>query len=350
MPPLRNSGIFWLGEIPAHWEIVRLRFLVTDIEQGWSPEAAMVQPGLDEWGVLKLNAVCQGRFDETATKTLPPERQPRADLEVRPGDVLVTRSNTPSLVGDACFVETTRPKLMLSDIIYRLAIRTGVINGRFLVSFLILPLGRVQIENDARGTSASMVKISQAHIKNWWIPVPPIPEQRSIIAALAGQTRAIDQTRAAIERTITLIKERRSALIAAAVTGRIDVGGPLMRYREPLPQGCPPDAAEEISTAWRVFRLVRTNPPTDRDFRSQRAERPAHGFRSVSECRARGLSVFAARQDAERALKLPGLRGRLLCGVEAGAGHIQQTGRPSHHTWWPLADFNIPARCAMETP
>ena len=199
---------------------------MTDIEQGWSPEAAMVQPGLDEWGVLKLNAVCQGRFDETATKTLPPERQPRADLEVRPGDVLVTRSNTPSLVGDACFVETTRPKLMLSDIIYRLAIRTGVINGRFLVSFLILPLGRVQIENDARGTSASMVKISQAHIKNWWIPVPPIPEQRSIIAALAGQTRAIDQTRAAIERTITLIKERRSALIAAAVTGRIDVGAP----------------------------------------------------------------------------------------------------------------------------
>ena len=123
-----------------------------------------------------------------------------------------------------------------------------------------------------------------------------------------------------------------------------------MRYREPLPQGCLPDAAEEISTAWRVFRLVRTNPPTDNDFRSQRAERPSHRFRGVTECQARGLSVFAAPQDAERALKLPGLRGRLLCGVqlEAGAGHMQQTGRPSHHTWWPLADFNVLARCAME--
>ena len=222
--PLRDSGIPWLGEIPAHWEIVRLRFLMTDIEQGWSPEAAIVQPGLDEWGVLKLNAVSQGRFDERAAKTLPPDAQPRVGLEVHPGDVLVTRSNTPSLVGDACFVETTRPKLMLSDIIYRLAIRTGVIDGRFLVSFLILPLGRIQIENDARGTSASMVKISQEHIKNWWIPVPPIAEQRSIIAALAGQTRVIDQTRARIERTVALIKERRSALIAAAVTGRIDIG------------------------------------------------------------------------------------------------------------------------------
>ena len=224
--PLRDSGIPWIGEVPTHWKIVRLRFLVAGIEQGWSPEAAMLQPRLDEWGVLKLNAVNRGRFDETATKTLPPDEHPRADLEVHPGDVLVTRSNTPLLVGDACFVETTRPKLMLSDIIFRLVVRTGVIDGRFLVSFLVLPVGRIQIENDARGTSASMVKISQEHIKNWWIPVPPFDEQRSIIATLAYQTRMIDQMRATNERTITLIKERRAALIAAAVTGRIDIRAP----------------------------------------------------------------------------------------------------------------------------
>ena len=123
-----------------------------------------------------------------------------------------------------------------------------------------------------------------------------------------------------------------------------------MSYREPLPQGCPPDAAVEISTAWRVFRLVRTNPPTDSDFRSQRAEKPSRRFRNVTECQARGLSVFTARKDAARALKLPSQRGRLLCRVqlEAGAGHIQQTNRPSHHTWWPLAEFDILARCAME--
>ena len=124
-----------------------------------------------------------------------------------------------------------------------------------------------------------------------------------------------------------------------------------MRYREPLPQGCPPNAAEEISTAWPVFRLVRTNPPTDGDFRSQRAEKPSNRFPGVTECHARGLSVFALRKDAKRALRLPSLRGCLLCRVqlEEGAGHIQQSGRPSHHTWWPLAEFDILARCAMET-
>lgn len=123
-----------------------------------------------------------------------------------------------------------------------------------------------------------------------------------------------------------------------------------MKYREPLPPGCPPDAAHEISTVWQVFRLVRTNPPIDHDFRSQRAEKPSYRFRGIAECRARGLSVLTARQDAERALRLPNLRWRLLCSarLEAGADRIQQIGRPSRHTWWPLVECNIRAQRAME--
>lgn len=124
-----------------------------------------------------------------------------------------------------------------------------------------------------------------------------------------------------------------------------------MSYREPLPEGCPPDAAEEIAASREVFRLVRNSPPTMDDFRSQRAEKPVQTFPGVKECQARGLSVFAERRDSERALKLPTLRGRLICRLrlEAGAGRIQQTGRPSHHTWWPLAAFDILANCGVET-
>lgn len=119
-------------------------------------------------------------------------------------------------------------------------------------------------------------------------------------------------------------------------------------YREPLPADCPPDEAERISTARDVYRLVRASPPTEADFLSQRAEKPNRPFWGVTECQARGLSVFAAARDAERQLKLPRLRGRRVCRVrlDAGAGSILQTGRPSHHTWWPLADFDILRRCA----
>ena len=123
-----------------------------------------------------------------------------------------------------------------------------------------------------------------------------------------------------------------------------------MTYREPLPEGCPPDSAEEITRPRKLFRLVRTAPPTDDDFRSQRAQRPERDF-GVSECQARGLSVHANRRDSEQLLKLPAFRGRLICRLQLGpgAGQIQQTGKPSHHTWWPLAAYDILASCQAET-
>ena len=124
-----------------------------------------------------------------------------------------------------------------------------------------------------------------------------------------------------------------------------------MNYREPLPDGCPPDTAEEIIQPRDVFRLVRTDPPTEEDFKSQRAEKPGHTFSGVDECQVRGLSVHTERRDSENALKLPKLRGRLICRLRLGfgAGKILQTGRRSHHTWWPLADYDVLVQCTVET-
>ena len=220
---LRESGIPWLGKIPAHWQVVRLRFIVHRIEQGWSPQAENREPAEEEWGVLKVNAVNKGQFDDSAAKALPLGVKPQTSLEVRAGDFLVTRSNTPALVGDACFIEATRPRLMLCDLIYRLALRIEQVDGRFLAHFLSLPIGRNQVESDARGTSASMVKVSHEHIKDWVTPLPPADEQKAIVKQLAKELTPINRVVTATERTIALLKERRAALIAAVVTGQIDV-------------------------------------------------------------------------------------------------------------------------------
>lgn len=125
-----------------------------------------------------------------------------------------------------------------------------------------------------------------------------------------------------------------------------------MSYREPLPEGCPPSEATEIVNERVVFRLVATNPPTGDDFRSQRAERPSAIFPAgISECLARGLSVHSERKDSEKLRLLPRFKRRsLLCRIrlKAGAGRIQQTFQPSHHTWWPLASFDIMAECEIQ--
>ena len=125
-----------------------------------------------------------------------------------------------------------------------------------------------------------------------------------------------------------------------------------MQYHEPLPEGCPPDSAEEIISPRIVYRLVRKSPPKDKDFRSQRAENPTARF-NVSECMARGLSVFANRRDAEKWTKRGNLRGWAVFQVvlAEGAGRIKKTGRDSHYTWWPYAAFisRLTAdRCADE--
>lgn len=74
-----------------------------------------------------------------------------------------------------------------------------------------------------------MVKISEEHIKDWRVPAPPLDEQHEIVDCLARETDALDLVHSATERTITLLKERRAALIAAAVTGQIDVQGDAAR-------------------------------------------------------------------------------------------------------------------------
>lgn len=91
-----------------------------------------------------------------------------------------------------------------------------------------------------------------------------------------------------------------------------------------------------------MYRLVRTDPPDHTDFRSQRAENPNRHF-NVPECIARGVSVFSDQNVAGDLLRLPSQRGKLICELtlDNGAGFILKTGRPSHFTWWPFAEFDI---------
>jgi hypothetical protein len=122
-----------------------------------------------------------------------------------------------------------------------------------------------------------------------------------------------------------------------------------VNYREPLPADCPPDEAVEIAAERIVFRLIRSNLPRLNDFRSQRAERPEAVFR-ISECLIRGLSVYGERADCEKTRKLPRFRNSFVCQLRLvmGAGRIQQTFQPSHHTWWPFAEFDILEYCSAE--
>jgi hypothetical protein len=94
---------------------------------------------------------------------------------------------------------------------------------------------------------------------------------------------------------------------------------------------------------------VNTNPALLDDFRSKMAAQPELVFRGEFECIARGLSVHTERADSEKMRKLPRFKNTLICRVRLinGAGRIKQTFQPSHHTWWPLAAFDILSHCEV---
>ncbi|MGM0536730.1 MAG: restriction endonuclease subunit S [Pseudomonadota bacterium] len=223
--PMKDSGIEWLGEVPAHWEVLPLSRVLEAIEQGWSPNASNTPAGPNEWGVVKLSSIKKGKFKEGENKALLPGADPDHSLEIKSGDLLVTRANTPELVGDACIAKKRHhSRLILSDLVYRLTLRKSA-DTRIVCWFLISGFGRSQIESDARGSSMSMAKVSQSHIRSWLLPLPPVTEQREIADYVAKKTGGIDQLVQTCEEALKLLSERRSALISAAVTGKIDVRG-----------------------------------------------------------------------------------------------------------------------------
>ena len=221
--PMKDSGIPWLGAVPAHWEVVPVRRCCSDIEQGWSPIAEDRKADEGEWAVVKLSAVHKGVFRSEEHKALPSGLSPDRHLEIRQGDFLLTRGNTPELVADVCIVGQCRGGLMLSDLVYRLSFRDDLTVPEFILFFFLSAAGRYQIERDARGSSESMVKVAQGHIRSWYLPLPPPAEQRRTAVHLQAHADKANAVRAKIREQIAKLQEYRTALISAAVTGKIDV-------------------------------------------------------------------------------------------------------------------------------
>lgn len=220
--PMKDSGIEWLGEIPRHWEVIRLRFLICKIEQGWSPSCDNRQADIEEWGVLKAGCVNGEEFDENENKALPGDLEPKLQYEIFDGDILMSRANTKELLGSAAIVVNPRKKLLLCDKLYRLFIDEST-NKKYLIRLLRSSIARLQYEQDATGASGSMQNIGQDTIKDLTFPIPPLNEQEFISQYLDETLLKLSNTEKTNKEAIAKLKEYRTALITNAVTGKIDV-------------------------------------------------------------------------------------------------------------------------------
>jgi type I restriction enzyme S subunit len=216
--PLRDSGIPWLGEIPAHWEIWRLGHLAL-VGNGSTPNRDNPEywaEGTIPW----LNSSVVNQEEITASDqfvTATALRQCHLPL-VSPGSVLVGITGQGKTRGQAVVLSF---EATINQHIAFITPSAGRLDAWFLrwAMFAAYEFLR-SISDDAGGTKGALTCEEVAALR---APVPPIADQHAIVEHISSETAKLDAMRAAIERTIDLLTERRAALIAAAVTGQIDM-------------------------------------------------------------------------------------------------------------------------------
>jgi type I restriction enzyme S subunit len=202
---------------------LEMRRAILKIEQGWSPDCEQVVATVEEWGVLKVGAVKRGQFRPEQNKRLPIEHEARPQLEVLPGDLLLTRANTPELVGDICVVpDGTRPRLMLCDKIMRISLAAGYLPA-FICAAFQTSKSRAQLTGVSTGASSSMVNIRGEDVRSVLVPAAPIERQVRVSEAVSEVVLDTAKKLRLIEASIMTLEERKRSLITAAVTGQLDV-------------------------------------------------------------------------------------------------------------------------------
>lgn len=203
---------------------IRLRHLLTKMEQGWSPQCEERPAEDDEWGVIKAGCVNSGEFDAFQSKALPQEIEPRLEYALKPGDLLMSRaSGSPELIGSTGIVPDIRANLLLCDKIYRLTVDHTRASSAFIAHMLRSHTVREHIRNGISGADGMANNLPTPIVKDCVLPNVPLGKQGDIVAELMRDRKATASARSALQRFTSLIAERRQALITAAVTGQIDV-------------------------------------------------------------------------------------------------------------------------------
>lgn len=221
--PMKDSGIPWLGDVPAHWKVGKAGFYVSVLPGYAFPSANFSQ---DEGHVRLLRGVNVGvgelRWDEVVywERTEGDQLEP---FELKAGDVVVGMDRP--LIAAGMRVASVREEDLPCLLLQRVAkIQPGPdVDAQFIMRLLSSPTFVAHFSPETTGVSVP--HISGEQIANFLIPIPPMEEQGRINNAIEAELGKLNALQRDSARAMSLLAERRSALIAAAVTGQIDVRG-----------------------------------------------------------------------------------------------------------------------------
>lgn len=219
--PLKDSGVEWLGEVPAHWEVRRLKD-VAAIQTGITLGKNYKGLEIKSYPYLRVANVQVGRLDLEKIKRVevPPSEAVGATLCT--GDVLMTEGGDIDKLGRGCVWRNEIPNCLHQNHIFAVRCRRDRLIPEFLVGLMASQHGRSYFQLTAKQTT-NLASTNSTTLRAFPILLPSLREQKLILDHIKTQSVAVQKAHDHVSSEIDLLNEYRTRLIADVVTGKLDV-------------------------------------------------------------------------------------------------------------------------------
>ncbi|WP_415900842.1 restriction endonuclease subunit S [Neptuniibacter sp. QD48_11] len=215
--PMKNSGVEWLGEVPEYYDVYKLKHACSEIFLGLTSKVDYVDSG----GVPLVRAlnIAGGMLNLSNAKEISLEQHKKLTQyrRAKRHDVLLSKSGT---IGTAAIVDTDA-EFSIYESIFALRAIEHLLEPEYLLFYIQSDVAKAQYARDSVGMGVH--HLNMPDIEDVRIPIPPLKDQIELISYLKNTSKKFDALTEKASNSIALMKERRTALISAAVTGKIDV-------------------------------------------------------------------------------------------------------------------------------
>lgn len=237
---------------PYSWERTQVQKVITKSFCGHSPTCEeRTIANEKEWGILKTTAITWDGWNENAHKVPPPKYWCKESIEVKKGDVLVTKAGPRHRVGVVVHVQSTKPHLMVSGKMIGLRPQQEKVLPRILAAALSMREPQIFLDHRSTGMAESQVNFNNDVLLTTSILLPPIPEQRAIAAVLD----TVDETIRRTETLIAKLRQERAGMLHDLLTRGLDENGEL---RDPIrhPEQFKDSLQGRIPLSWNISLLI----------------------------------------------------------------------------------------------
>ncbi|MGH2498469.1 MAG: restriction endonuclease subunit S [Ktedonobacteraceae bacterium] len=219
---MKDSGVEWLGEIPEHWEVRRLKFMA-DVLNGVTKGRDLGQRDTVELPYLRVANVQDGYLDLSDIATIPVGLDEIERFSLHAGDVLMNEGGDFDKLARGYVWNGEISPCLHQNHVFAVRPHAGI--DPYWLSMITLTSYAKHYFILKSKQSTNLASISATNLKELPVVMPPSTERIEILSYIKDETAKIDALIAKIGEAIEKLKEYSAALISAAVTGKIDVGG-----------------------------------------------------------------------------------------------------------------------------